>query len=104
VCQATGAPVVANYDHSFFAERIEEADDVANQVEDGVCLDCVWAVGLTIASLIGRHGVEAGSGERRQLVSPGIPGFREAVKQHHQWAVPASAKCMRMPFVSTKRC
>jgi hypothetical protein len=43
-------------------------------------------VGGVVAGQIGRDHSVAGVGERRELVSPGVPELGEAVQQHHQGA------------------
>jgi hypothetical protein len=41
---------------------------------------------LTIATHIGRGGMEAGCGKRLNLMPPRVPGFRKTVTQNHQGA------------------
>ena len=45
------------------------------------------AVGLAVAAHVGRHGVEAGLGQRAELVAPGVPGLREAVAEDDERAL-----------------
>jgi len=72
-------------DHrGFGANRVEKADHIPHQMQDCVLLDGLRTVGLPIASHIRGYDMEAGGGEGRDLVPPGIPGFREAMTQDHQ--------------------
>src|SRR5712675_639781 len=75
---------MADNDGSPGLERVEQTDEIADQMEHGVLIDCRGRVALAIAAHIRRHRVEAGRRERRDLVAPGIPGFREAVAEQHQ--------------------
>ena len=97
------APVVAGDHRLLGTERIEQADHVADQVQQRVLVDRLRAVGLAVAAHVGRDGVVAGLRQRGELVAPGIPGLRKAVAQQHQRPVARSAMCMRMPLVSTVR-
>jgi len=65
-------------------QRVEQARQVADQMEDGILIDRLGGVALAIAAHVQRDGVEAGGGERVDLVAPGIPGFRKAVAHQHE--------------------
>ncbi len=72
-------------DHRFLlAERVEQADEVAEQVELRILLHRRRAVGLAVAAQVGSDGVVAGRGQGGELKAPGVPRLREAVQQHHQ--------------------
>jgi hypothetical protein len=69
-----------------FAQCVEQADHIANQMEQGVLVDLLGAIGLPIAAHVRRDGVKSRVGERVQLMAPGIPGLRESVTHQYQWA------------------
>src|SRR5262249_9520894 len=71
-------------DRVALTERVEQADHVADQVEDRVRIDALGAVGLAVAALVGRDGAIAGGGERAQLMAPGAGELREAAQQEHE--------------------
>ncbi len=66
------------------AERVDEADHVADQVQQRVLVDRFGAVGPAIAAHIRRHDMEAGRGQGRELMPPGVPVLGKAVAQHDQ--------------------
>ena len=80
------APVVPGDDRLLLAERVHQPDDIAGQVQDRVGVRAGGLVGAAVPALVRRHGVEAGGGQRDQLMTPGVPGFGEAVQQQHQRA------------------
>ena len=41
---------------------------------------------LAVAPHVRRHRVEAGRGERRELVAPGVLGFGKTVTEDDEWA------------------
>ena len=58
-------------DHSGLrSEGVEQAHYVAHETEEHVRLDSGGAASLAVIAHVGRHRVEAGLGERRQLVPP----------------------------------
>ena len=59
------APVVAGDDRGRLAERVEQPDHVADQMEQRVLVDRLRRVGLAVAAHVGRHRVVAGIGQRR---------------------------------------
>ena len=61
------AYVVADDDCAFCIERVEHANEIPDQMEDGVLVDCLRPVALAVAPHVGRHGMEAGFGERREV-------------------------------------
>jgi hypothetical protein len=63
---------------------VEQADEVADQMEDRVLIDRLRPVALAIAAHIGRDRMKTRRGERRNLMTPGIPGFGKAVAHQHQ--------------------
>jgi hypothetical protein len=79
-----GAPVVADEYRFLGADVVEQADQVAGQDRDVVVGDVNRAGGVSVAALIGRQHVIAGSSERRDLVPPGIGKLGKAVRQHHE--------------------
>ena len=87
--QQRGAPghhaaeVVADDDRAFCSDVIEQADDVGGQLDDVVGVDGARLRRTAVAALIGRQHAVAGLGQRRNLVTPGVRQFGEAVGQHH---------------------
>src|ERR1043165_7927009 len=53
-------------------------------MEDRVLIDCLRPVALAVAAHVRSHSVEAGFGQRGELMAPGIPGFRESVTQDYR--------------------
>ena len=69
-------------DYRFFGtERIQQADNVARQMEQGVLIHGVGPVCLAIATHIWRDHMKASFRERSQLMPPGIPRFGEPMTQ-----------------------
>ena len=56
-------------------------------MQEGVLVNGVGTVALTIATHIRRHRMEASFGQRWKLVAPGIPALREAVTEDDKWAM-----------------
>ena len=52
------------------SEGVEQAHYVAHETEKHVRLDSGGTASLAVTAHVGRHRVEAGLGERRQLVPP----------------------------------
>ena len=69
-----------HYRRLLLAERVEQADHIANQMKLRVALHIVRAVGSAVAALVGGDGMEASLRERRELVPPGVPASREPVQ------------------------
>src|ERR1700694_3773562 len=72
----------------FLAERTDETDHVADNVEYGVRRDVPRRVGASIPAHVGRDRVISGGGERRQLIAPGVPPLRETVAQQNKGSRP----------------
>ena len=68
-------------------ERVEQADDVADEVQLRVLVDRLGRIGLAVAALVGRDDVEARIAECVELVPPRVPALGEAVAQHDERAV-----------------
>jgi hypothetical protein len=66
-------------------ECVQQAHHVADQMEHRVLVDRLGCIALAIAAHVRRHRVEAGRGERIDLMTPRIPGFGKAVAHQHQW-------------------
>ena len=72
-------------DHGLLlAERGDQADDVADQVQLRVLVDGLGRSRLPVAALVGGDRVVAGLGQRRELVAPRVPGLGEAVAEHDE--------------------
>ena len=54
-----------------------------------ISVDRVRTVSLAVAAHVWRDGVEAGSGERCNLMAPRIPGLREPVAKKYERAGPS---------------
>jgi hypothetical protein len=86
--QQRGAPrhhaaeVVADEHGPFGADVVEQTDDVGGQLDDVVGVDGLRLRRSAIAALIRRQYPEAGLGQRRNLVPPGVRQFGEAMGQH----------------------
>lgn len=78
-----GTPVVADQHRRLGADVVEQADQVAGQVDDVVVADAFRAGAASVTALIGCQHVVTGSGQRRDLATPGIAEPWEAVCQHH---------------------
>lgn len=63
------------------AQRIRQADQIADEMEDGVSIDRLRAVALSVAAHIGRHDPESRFRKGWNLMAPGIPRLREAVAE-----------------------
>lgn len=108
-CHATGAPQSCPaMTDGLHAERSDETDHVAHEVEQRVLLDRVAAVGLAVAAHARRHDVEARVGERCEPLAPRVPGFRQAVAEEasiQPCDQPANAwsrgSAVRSPRIST---
>ena len=84
------APIVADDRGALDAERVEQPDQVADQVELGVLPDLGGHVGLPVAALVGRDRVEAGLPQGDELVAPRVPALGKAVAQDDRTAVVGS--------------
>ncbi len=63
------APVVTHEHGPLDVERVEQADQVAGQVEDVVVDDGLGPGAAAVAALVGGDGPEPGGGDGRQLVA-----------------------------------
>ncbi len=75
------APVVPDDDRPLRPERVDDADHVADEMQDRVFVDLLGAVGTAVAAHVGRDRMVAGLGERVELRPPGTPGFGKAVTE-----------------------
>ena len=66
------------------AKHIENADHIADKMQDRVLVDRLRRVALAVAAHIGGDNTEAGGGKRVDLVPPREPGFGKTVHQQHQ--------------------
>lgn len=67
------APVVPDDVRFLLAQGVDQSDDVADQVEDGVRVDVVGMVAASVSPLVGGDHAEARIGQRAELVVPGVP-------------------------------
>jgi hypothetical protein len=56
---------VTSDDRSLGAQRVEQPDHIANQMEQRVLIDRLRAIGTAVAAHVGCHGMKPGLGERR---------------------------------------
>lgn len=67
---------------------IEETDKVTDDVECRVGRDGGRGVGVAVATKVRGNGPVAAGREVEELLAPGVPEFREAVKEKDGWAGP----------------
>lgn len=78
------AQVVAD-DHGLLcAQFADQADGVADEVQDGVFLNRGWPVAAGVTALVNGDDVVSGPGQGRELVAPVVPAFGKAVEQENQ--------------------
>ena len=70
------------------AERIQQADHVAEMMQQGITVDLLRRISLSVATHVGREPTEAGRGQRAQLMAPGIPELGKPVAQHDERTLP----------------
>src|SRR5208337_5119949 len=80
------APVMADDRGPLLPERVDDADHVADEVQERIFLDLFRPIRLAIAAHVRRDRMVAGFRERLQLPSPGIPGFGKAVAEDDERA------------------
>ena len=71
---------------SLFAERIEHADHVADEVKQRIALDFGRLIRQAVAAHVGRNGMKPRRRQCVQLVAPGIPGLWESMTEQHERA------------------
>ena len=79
-----GAPIMPDDDGGRRTQGIENADHVADKMQDRVLVDRLRRVALAVAAHIGGDNTEAGGSKRVDLMPPREPGFRKTVHQQHQ--------------------
>src|ERR1700730_14133276 len=78
------AHVVSDDEGAVLAQRLDQTNNVRDEVEDVVCRDLVGRIGLAVTTLVGCDYPKSGCGERRYLVAPAVPGFRPSMaKENH---------------------
>jgi hypothetical protein len=78
---------MADDDGLLLAKGRHQRDHVADIVEDAVGGDLGGGAAAAKPAHVGRHDMETGSRDRRDLVPPGIGQFRPAVTEQHQWTL-----------------
>jgi hypothetical protein len=74
-------------DHRLLStERIDEAHDVADVIENRIFLHALRTVASPIATQVGSHRTESSLCQRRELMAPGIPAFGKAVAEDDERA------------------
>lgn len=82
------SPIMAHHEHFVHGQRIEESDEVADDVEGGVGRRRGRRVGVAVAAEVRCDGAVAEGGEGEKLVAPRIPKLREAVDEEYHWPCP----------------
>ena len=82
---------------------VDERDEVADDVEDGIRPDVVGGFGVAVAAEIGGDGAVDTGGEGEDLVAPRVPQLGEAVMRRTTGPSPFSATYMFMPLTATVR-
>jgi hypothetical protein len=54
----------------FDAQRIEESHHISDEMQQGVLIDCLRSVGLTVASHVNRDSMESSRRQRGKLMTP----------------------------------
>ena len=72
-----GAPIMPDDDGGRRPQRIENADHVADEMQDRVLVDRLRRVALAVAAHIGGDDTEAGGSKRVDLMPPREPGLQE---------------------------
>ena len=75
---------MADDDGLFLTKRRHEGGHVTDGVEDGVGTNVTRRAALPKAAHVGRHDMETGFGQGRNLVPPGIGQFGPAVAEHDE--------------------
>ena len=68
-------------------ERVEQSDEVTDEMEDGVLIDRLGPVALAVTAHVRGNGMEARLSQCNDLVTPGVPAFRKAVAQQNKRAL-----------------
>ena len=76
-----GAPIVACEEDARSAEMIGDGKNVGREMRKRVGGSATRFAAGVVTALIGNDDAEAGSGERLDLMVPGIPEFGEAVEE-----------------------
>jgi hypothetical protein len=71
-------------DRLLLAERVDKAENIADQVQQRVLVDRLGTVGPAITAHVGRHGVKSSRRQGGELMAPGVPALGKAVTQHDQ--------------------
>ena len=77
-------PVVANDHGLLLAQCPNQLDHVSDKVQQGVLGNVRWRVRGTVTAHVRGDGAVACLRQCRELVAPGVPGFRETVAKQHQ--------------------
>ena len=75
---------MADNDRLLFAERRDQRNHVADEVEYAVGTDLGGRAGAAEAAHVRRDNVKTGRGDDGDLVPPGIRQFRPAMAEQHQ--------------------
>lgn len=84
-------PIVADQENTIDGEIVEKAEEVADDVEDGVGGKEDGGIGVAIATKVGSKDTVAKVGEELELVAPRVPELGEAVEEENGGAGSCSA-------------
>jgi hypothetical protein len=79
---------VADDDRLLLTHRLDQRHVVGDVTQHAVVLDRRRRRRPAVPAHVDGDGPVAGGGQRRQLVAPGVPRFREAVDEQHQRPLP----------------
>ena len=82
---------MADDDRLRLADRADEADHVADQMQQRVLVNVRGRLALTVAAHVRGDSAIACFRERPELAAPGVPGLGKAVTKHYQR--PGAAFC-----------
>jgi hypothetical protein len=74
---------MANNHSSWLAQRIQQSDHVAHQMEEGILIDRARTLRLAVAAHIGSDSAISGLGKAGELMTPGVRRLRKAVTKEH---------------------
>src|SRR5207237_10777807 len=77
-------PIMSDHDRTLLAKRIEQSDDVADQVEHRIGLEGGRPIGLPVAALVRSDDVETRVRQGGQLMAPRVPRLRKSVQQYDE--------------------
>jgi hypothetical protein len=77
-------PVMTDKNGLLLTERVEQAHQIPNQMEQRIDSGIGGLVGLAVSPQIRDDDMVASLSQRGHLIPPGVPQFREAVTEQHK--------------------